>query len=379
MNTSSTGSFLRFVLLATCFAIASGCGKKDDTAKGDTKDKGASQVAAKVNAEEITVHQINSVLARTPNIPPEAAVKAKFEILNKLIDQQIAKQQAVEQKLDRKPAVMQAIEAARNEILARAYLEQVAAAQARPTAEEIKSYFNAHPELFAERRIFDLEEIVLAQQPGLAAKLREQSTKIRSMPDFAAWLKSQNIPFAPNRGVRPAEALPLDLLPQIHGMKDGEIRVIENNERLYVFRVAGSKKAPVTESQATPRIQLFLTNQRSRDVVVAEITRLKKAANIEYVGEFSGGAESAAAKAKADAEAKAKAAEKAKADADQQAQAKAEAKAKEQAEADARADALSKARREAEEKAKSEPSKTAPGKPVLVPQDSIDKGVRGIK
>jgi hypothetical protein len=199
------------------------------------------------------------------------------------------------------------------------------------------------------------------------------------MPELAAWLKSQNIQFAPNRGVRPAEALPLDLLPKLHSMKDGEIRVIENNERLYVFRVVGSKKAPVTETQATPRIQLFLTNQRSRDVVVAEITRLKKAANIEYVGEFSGGADAAAAKAKASAEAKSKVAEKAKADAEQQTQAKAEAKAKEQAEADARADALSKARREAEEKAKAEPSKTAPGKPAPVPQDTIDKGVRGIK
>ena len=364
--------------LLLAVAIVSGCGKKEEAAKGEATEKAVSQVAAKVNAEEITVHQINSILARNPKIPPEAATQAKYEILSRLIDQQLAKQQAIEQKLDRKPNVMQAIEAARSEILARAYLDQVAAAQPRPTPDEVKRYYDEHPELFAERRIFNLEEIVVAPQEGLAAKLTAQAAKARSLQDIAAWLKNQNIQFAPNRGVRPAEALPLELLPKLQTMKDGEIRVIETNGRLYVFRVAGSKSAPVDEKTATPRIQQFLFNQRSREVVTAEIKRLKGAANIEYVGEFTGGAAAAAEKAKAEADARAAAEAKAKADADLAAQAKAEARAKEQAEADARADALSKARREAEAKAKSE-GKAASTKPGQVSQETIDKGIRGLK
>jgi hypothetical protein len=274
---------------------------------------------------------------------------------------------------------MQAIEAARSEILARAYLDQITAAQAKPTADDIKKYYNDHPELFSDRRIFDLEEIVVAQQAGLAAKLKEQSAKARSLQDIAAWLKTQNIQFAPNRGVRPAEALPLELLPKLQTMKDGEIRVIENNEQLYVFRLAGSKRAPVTEAQASSRIQLFLFNQRAREAVTADIKRLKGAANIEYVGEFSGGAAAAEEKAKAEAAAKAQADAKAKAESELAAKEKADTRAKEQAEADARADALSKARREAEAKAKSEPGKAAPGNSPQVPQDAIDKGLRSLK
>jgi len=379
MKPYKTQSAIATFAVLVAIALISGCGKKDDSAKTEGKEKAATQVAAKVNAEEITVHQVNSVLSRNPNIPPEAAAKAKHEILSRLIDQQIAKQQAVEQKLDRKPAVMQAIEAARNEILARAYLDQITAAQAKPTPDDIKKYYNDHPELFSDRRIFDLEEIVIAQQPDLAAKLREQSAKARSLQDIAAWLKTQNIQFAPNRGVRPAEALPLELLPKLQTMKDGEIRIIETNSQLYAFRLAGSKKAPVTETQASPRIQLFLFNQQAREAVSAEIKRLKGAANIEYVGEFSGGAAAADEKAKAEAAAKAKAESKAKTDAEFAAKEKAEARAKEQAEADARADALSKARREAEEKAKSEPGKAAPGKSTPVPQETIDKGLRSLK
>lgn len=368
---------ISFLIVATLFL---GCGKKEEPAKGgEGKEKSASQVAAKVNTEEITVHQINSVLARTPNLPPEAAAKAKFEVLDRLIDQQLAKQQAIEQKLDRKPAVLQAIEAARSEILARAYADQIAANLPKPTQEEVKQYYSAHPELFAERRIFDLEEIVVAPQAGLFEKLREQSAKARSMQDIAAWLKAQNIQFAPNRGVRPAEALPLDLLPKLHAMKDGEINVLQNNERLYVFRLAGSKKLPVTETQANNRIQLFLFNQRSRDAITAEMKRLKGAANIEFVGEFSGGAAAAAEKTRAEADARAQAEAKAKADADLQAKAKAEAKAKEQAEADARADALAKARRDAEAKSKADQTPPPSKSSSALPQESIDKGIRGLK
>lgn len=369
---------LTTITLLTALALLAGCGKKDDAQKDGGKDKPVSQVAAKVNAEEITVHQINNILARSPKIAPEAATQAKFEILNRLIDQEVSKQQAIEKKLDRKPEVVQAIEAARSEILARAYIEQFSAGQPQPTPEEIKQYYAAHPELFSERRIFDIEEIVLLPQPGLAAKLREQVAKSRSMQEVANWLNSQGIQFAPNRGVRPAEALPLELLPKMQTMKDGEIRFIEANDRLYVFRLAGSKSSPVDEKLASPRIRQFIFNKRASEATAAEIKRLKAAANVEYVGEFAGGADAAKAKAKAEADAKAQAEAKAKAEIEQEAKAKAEARAKAQAEADARADELSKARREAEAKSKA-PAKDASGKSAPVPQETIDKGIRGLK
>ena len=147
-------SIIRLFPLLLVMFLAIGCGKKEEA-------KAATQVAAKVNADEITVHQVNNVLARSPNVTPEIAEKAKREILNRLIDQQLAKQQAIEKKLDRSPNVVQAIEAAKDEILARAYLEHVAGAQPRPTEEEIKKYYAEHPELFARRRVFNLEEILM--------------------------------------------------------------------------------------------------------------------------------------------------------------------------------------------------------------------------
>jgi EpsD family peptidyl-prolyl cis-trans isomerase len=269
--------------LLVCAALVVGCGKSDE--------KKASQVAAKVNSEEITVHQVNNALARNPNVQPELAARAKREIVDRLIDQELARQRALEKKLDRSPQVVQAIEAAKSEILARAYLQQVAQAQAKPTAEEIKKYYAEHPALFAQRRLYMLEEIALAApKDGVAQALREKVAKARSMQEIGEWLKAREVQYAVNRGGRAPEQIPLEMLPQLNKMKDGEIRVVEIGERLNVIRVVATKAAPVDEASAAPRIQQYLFNKRSNEVIAEEMKRLKGGAKIEYGGEFAAAA-----------------------------------------------------------------------------------------
>lgn len=271
---------LGFTTLLFTVAILSGCGRQDDA-------RVASQVAAKVNGEEITVHQVNYILARTPNVTPDAMEKVKHEILNRLIDQQLEKQQAIDKKLDRSPQVIQAIEASRDEILVRAYLEQLAAAQAKPTVEEAKKYYTEHPELFAKRRVFNLEEIIILPKADLLTGLREQVSKAQSMQNITAWLKSQDARFSVNRGGFAAEQISLELLARLQAMKVGEIGLIEAGGRMEVLHIVAFEEAPVDEATAVPRIQQFLFNRRATDVVAKEIKRIKEKAEIIYVGEFA--------------------------------------------------------------------------------------------
>ena len=267
--------FCLIPLLALAFA--GGCGSKQE-------GKLASQVAVKVNADEITVHQIDQLLARSQNVTLETVEQAKREILDKLIDQTLAKQQAIKRQLDRSPGVMQAIEAGRSEILARAYLGQIAASQPEPTAVEVKEYYAAHPELFAQRRIFNLEDFVVLPAEGLAAALREQVAKSRSMPQIADWLKSRGAKFTANAGVRAAEYIPLELLREVQAMKDGEIKLVESGGRLQVIRLIASQAAPMDETAAIPRVRQFLANQRALEAIAKEMKLLKETARIEYAG-----------------------------------------------------------------------------------------------
>ena len=313
---TNTRPFLVFTALLLALALTTGCGKKEDA-------KAATQVVARVNADEITVHQVNYMLARSQNVTPEVAAQAKREILDRLIDQQLARQKAIENKLDRSPNIMQAIEAAKSEILARAYLEQIAAALPKPAAWETQKYYSEHPELFAKRRLFELEELVFVATGEVASGLREQLPKARTMQEIADWLQSRGVKFVANRGVRAAEQISLENLPKVQAMKIGEIQLFDaGGGRSQVIRVVASKVDPVDEATATPRIQQFLFNRRSSELIANEIKQIKERAKIEYLGEFAGGAAAAEGKAKAEAEANAKAPAEAKSKARVEIQAK---------------------------------------------------------
>ena len=263
--------------------------------------KGATQVAAKVNGAEISVHQINAVLSKATGVTNENAEQARKEILDRLIDQQIAVEQAIAKKLDRNPDVLLTIEAARREILARAYLEQIAAAQPKATDEEVSKYYAEHPDLFSNRRVYNLQELAIQKNGTSFDELKAMVASGKSMEEIAGWLKSKNIPARGNAGARAAEQLPLELLPKLAQMKDGQTALVDGPQQAFVMRILASQSAPVDEATAKPRIQQFLQNQQNTKAVTEEMKKLKEAAKIERIGEFAKVAEAPAAKPEAPA------------------------------------------------------------------------------
>lgn len=268
-------------LALLCALTLTACGAKDDSGQ-------ATQVAAKVGSSEISVHQINQVLSRSPvaGSTPEALKTASREVLERLIDQQLAVDQATEKKLHRSPDVVAQLEAARREVLARAYLQQVAAGVAKATPEEVSRYYQDNPALFAQRRVYTLQEIRIPQAAAALPALRELVQKSRPAEDVAALLREKNIPFTGGNASRTAEQLPLDLLPRLHALKDGQSLVIEGGQGATFIRIAASQQQPVSEAQAKPGIEVFLNNRRVTETVNAEMKRLREATTIAYLGEF---------------------------------------------------------------------------------------------
>jgi len=270
------------ILSAALLLGLAACGNKDEK-------KAATQVAAKVGSEEISVHQINQVLSRgsSAGATPAAVQALSREVLEKLIDQQLAVEQATEEKLHRSPEVVSQIEAARRDILARAYMQKIAGALPKPGADDIKKYYAEHPQLFSERRVFNVQEIVVPAAPGLAEQLRSFAASGKPIVEVANWLKSKEIKFDGGSATRAAEQIPLERLAQIHALKDGQSVVMEAPQAITLLRVASSQSSPVAEAAALPRIEQFLTNQRASEAVATNIKQLRAAAKITYMGEFA--------------------------------------------------------------------------------------------
>ena len=268
---------------------------------GGGKDKPASQVAAKVNKEEISVHQINFVMQQQRGIKPEQADAAGKQILERLVDQELAVQKAQELKLDREPRVVQQIEAAKREIIARAYLEKTGEAAPKPTPEEVGKYYADKPALFKDRRVYNIQEIAIEAKPEQVPDLRTRLTAAKTVNDFIDYLKANNFRFGGNQAVRPAEQLPLNMLDSFAKMKDGQAMLVPSASGAQVIVLTGSKLEPVDEARAKPAIEQFLLNDAKRKLVDSNLKSMRAAAKIEYVGKFAEGAASAAPAAAAPA------------------------------------------------------------------------------
>lgn len=249
--------------------------------------KPLTQVAAKVNGEEISIHQINAVLSRVQSGPDASPDQLRHEVLAKLIDQQVLYAQAAEKKFDRDPKVMMLVDSARREIVARAYMDSLLAGQAKVGPSEVRAYYVENPALFSQRKIYNIEEMVLPVSPEVLEPLQRMTAAGASMQEIAKYLAGQRIEFKSVEGVRKAEQIPLEILPRLADMSDGKVGVFESGKRYYVIRVVSSQTAPISESEARPHIEVFLDNQQAQRMVAQEVKRLKANARIEYLGDFA--------------------------------------------------------------------------------------------
>jgi len=257
---------------------------------GDKKANAATQAAARVNRDEITVHQINFVLAQQRGVRPEQAQAAGKQVLERLIDQQLTLEKADELKIDRDPRVLQAIEAAKREVISRAYLERVAEGAPKPTAQEVQAYYDSKPALFKDRKVYNLQELAIEAKPEQIEGLRAQLAQAPNIAAFVETLKAQDFRFGGNQAVRTAEQLPLQHLDAIAALKDGQALALPAANGLQVVVVLGSRSQPVAAEQARPAVEQFLLNERKRKLMEDDVKSLRAAAKIQYMGAYADGA-----------------------------------------------------------------------------------------
>ena len=141
------------------------------------------------------MHQINGALSRVANIKPDQ-LAASTGILERLIDQELLVQQANEKCSIATPRIA-AHRSLRREILARAYLDQTLAQTGKPTDAEVKGVLRRAPDLFAKRRIYNLQELNIrlpARAPGRTARPGGSGAQFSRAHQLAARAEYPDLP-----------------------------------------------------------------------------------------------------------------------------------------------------------------------------------------
>jgi EpsD family peptidyl-prolyl cis-trans isomerase len=243
-------------------------------------DKRIGQALATVNGTDITVHQVNAELNGLPAQNGARPAELQRRALEAVIDRELLAAQAAQAKLDRDPAIMLAIERSRSQILAQAYL-QSRAGKVRPTAAEIDDYIDKHPQLFSERKVYDLRYLGLPAA-SMDANVSAMVERARSLDELAASLGARNIVFTRGQSYRSSAELPPQLLANLDQVSKRPVFVMRDSEQTLLASLTYVKDDPVNGAQARRQADQFLTNRKSMETIHGEVARLRGAANIHY-------------------------------------------------------------------------------------------------
>ena len=264
-----------WLLLGACLSLV-GCHRGADGGAGD------SQVAVQVNDGEISVHQVQALLKAQPVAAAQWGDQAADRALDVLIEQELAAQAAAKSGLDKQPQVIQALALAQREVLARAYQDQLASQASQPDTAAVNRYYDEHPELFVQRKVYQLEETVV--QPGSAA---EAQALVRQLPSLASLealhlhLSAKGLRKTSQRSTVAAENVPLDWLPKLAQLQPGQSLSLQRGDAIVVLTLVRADEEPMLLAQAKPAIQAAIVKRARQQAVQQGMKKLRDEARIE--------------------------------------------------------------------------------------------------
>ncbi len=258
---------------AIILGMLSGCDNK-------TSVNNHSQVVAKVNGDEITVHQVNNELQRikTPVSNPEALSK---KILESLIDRQLLVQEAIKLNLDHTPEVVELVAAARAQIYAQAYLARKVSSIPPAKEDEVRKFMAEHPEVFSERKVLSTTDVVFSNDPS-KIDYDTLQTKVSNLDELKALLASHQIHFDILQEQIPSESMPKQALSMLNQIKVGDLLFMhDDNNKVIVRSVNSIIDAPLETSQSMEMAAKIVNERKRQQFINDELSRLKKLAKID--------------------------------------------------------------------------------------------------
>lgn len=236
-----------------------------------------SQVVVRVNDSEITVSQLRTALLAKGKQQP--TVEVAQQAIDGLVNEQLLVDAALANKLDRDPAVVQALEGARRQLLARAYLERDVFPKQEISAAEQAAYYKSNPALFAHRRVYQISAFKI--MGDLTPEAVQALGDSPSADAVAAALAAHHVAFERQNLTRAAEQLPLEQLPRFAAAEPGDI-VIEGSQGAgpTLMLITGVQEAPLGFETAQPIIQQYLANVRNAEALDSHLKLARAAASI---------------------------------------------------------------------------------------------------
>lgn len=236
---------------------------------GDSEPTG--QVAAIVDGQEITVAEVQSELGGVSSSDPKEQKALLEAALQNIITRALLAQQAEERGLTGTPeaAILQkrAEQSAYMELLNRT-LRGTA-----PTVsdEQIETFVSENPNMFEQRKIWLVEQIVVPNPPSdLISKLEPLNT----LAEVQSVLQLRKLPANQTFGVIDALTLDPSAVRQIDALAANEVFILPDSSGIRINRIRETQTAAITSADAKRVAKEMLQSRQSNRLVENQIQQI---------------------------------------------------------------------------------------------------------
>lgn len=246
---------------------------------GGSKPKAPTgQVVATVGGQEITVRQLNAELSGAAAVAPAAQKEQKRAALNFMIERTVLANEARKQGIDKDPDFILLSQRNEDALLAQQLQAKVAATVPAITLDEATRFESANPNIFAERKIFEVDQIRMNQPSdrSILAKLQP----LKTLDEVANLLTENKLPF--QRGTTAIDAVGQNpkLIDAIVALPPQEVFVFPAGNQIMINQVKNARTEPFTGDAANKYAMNVLRLERTQTAVQKQMSAiLAKAKN----------------------------------------------------------------------------------------------------
>ena len=279
------------VLVVVAACAVSACGRDEPAAP-------TGQVIATIDGREITAAELRAELGGLSGGNPAAQKQLEAAALQSIVNRKILAGAARAQELDKSPEAAIAKGKAEDLALVSVLQDRLGAGVTTPSREEAERFVAENPGLFAQRRVFVVDQMIASNTPPAVV---EAMRPLKSMEEIAALLDRNNIRYNTTIGVIDALGVDPSVTQQIAALPAGEVFVTPDVSGVRVNRVRSTEVRPVTGAAAQALALQILRERRSSEQVRQQVDNLLRTgmAKVRYNDAYKPVAAPAAAPAKA--------------------------------------------------------------------------------
>jgi EpsD family peptidyl-prolyl cis-trans isomerase len=261
------------LLVSAAFALAA--------CRSETKEQPDGQVVATIAGEEVTIRELTLELSSVSVSDPQMMKAAEAAALSAIINRKIFAEAAREQGLDKSADFQLARRRAQELLLAQQMQKQISAKIPRPTREQAERYIAEHPNSYAQRKIYAVDQIEFATA-GKAGKLKEFGA-LKTLAEVEQKLLLEGMKF--QKAPATIDALSVDpaLMARIAKVAPGRVFLIPRGDSVVASEIRNAQVAPFSGEAAIVHAQNILYRESLNKAMAERAEALKaKAGDIKY-------------------------------------------------------------------------------------------------